>query len=418
MDELSTPAVSALRQAQDTLIEHSLDRISSAHDFYRTLPEADREQIAAVARLGVTMFVDSVESPAAPSTPSQIFSVAPAALTGVITLEQTLALVRTVLDVVVDEAPQAVPEEDHDMVRIFVLSFGRDVGFAAAEVYARAAEARGAWDARLESVAVDSMLHDAPEDAATRAGTAGWNGTGPVAAVAARTTLDALGVSRLRNECRNLANDCLVSVRGDSVLIVLGGEPDSSEPSAASVPPPATKTTKNGSGKGAARRSRASSSELLIDQAAMQVAAGLGGSAVVGTVVPGIGHAGRSLRSALAGLRSLAGWREAPNPVRADDLLPERILAGDEFAAEQILSLVHAPLHEMGDPFESTVATYLALGRSLEATARSLFVHANTVRYRLGRVSEQVGWDATDARDGLMLHMAIIVGRLRENREI
>ena len=24
-----------------------------------------------------------------------------------------------------------------------------------------------------------------------------------------------------------------------------------------------------------------------------------------------------------------------------------------------------------------------------------------------------VGWDATDARDGLMLHMAIIVGRLR-----
>ena len=50
---------------------------------------------------------------------------------------------------------------------------------------------------------------------------------------------------------------------------------------------------------------------------------------------------------------------------------------------------------------------------SLEATARALFVHANTVRYRLGRVSEQVGWDATDARDGLMLHMAIIVGRLR-----
>ena len=50
---------------------------------------------------------------------------------------------------------------------------------------------------------------------------------------------------------------------------------------------------------------------------------------------------------------------------------------------------------------------------NLEATARALFVHANTVRYRLGRVSEQVGWDATDARDGLMLHMAIIVGRLR-----
>ena len=31
-------------------------------------------------------------------------------------------------------------------------------------------------------------------------------------------------------------------------------------------------------------------------------------------------------------------------------------------------------------------------------------------------MSEQVGWDATDARDGLMLHMAIIVGRLRAHQ--
>ena len=399
MDELSAPGVSALRQAQDTIIEHSLDRISSAHDFYRTLPEGSRDQIAAVARLGVTMFVDSAENPSTPLAPSQIFSVAPAALTGVITLEQTLALVRTVLDVVVDEAPRAVPEEDHDTVRILVLTFGRDVGFAAAEVYARAAEARGAWDARLESVAVDAMLHDAPEDAATRAGTAGWNGTGPVAAIAAKTTLDALGISRLRHECRNLASDCLVYVRGDSVLIVLGENP------AAQGPVPS---------KHSAREATA---EQLVDQAAMQVAGGLGGSAVVGPVVSGISHAGRSLRSALAGLRALPGWAEAPNPVHADDLLPERLLAGDELAGEQILSLVHAPLHEMGDPFESTVATYLALGGSLEATARNLFVHANTVRYRLGRVSEQVGWDATNARDGLMLHMAIIVGRLAVSRE-
>ena len=403
MDELSAPGVSALRQAQDTIIEHSLDRISSAHDFYRTLPEGSREQIAAVARLGVTMFVDSAENPSVPLVPSQIFSVAPAALTGVITLEQTLALVRTVLDVVVDEAPRAVPEKDHDTVRILVLTFGRDVGFAAAEVYARAAEARGAWDARLESVAVDAMLHDDPQDAATRAGTAGWNGTGPVAAIAAKTTLDALGVSRLRHECRNLASDCLVSVRGDSVLIVLG---DGSQGGA-----PSSRHSSSHHG------SRAETAEYLVDQAAMQIAGGLGGSAVVGPVVSGISHAGRSLRSALAGLRALPGWAEAPNPVHADDLLPERLLAGDELAGEQILSLVHTPLHEMGDPFESTVATYLALGGSLEATARNLFVHANTVRYRLGRVSEQVGWDATNARDGLMLHMAIIVGRLAAGRD-
>ena len=149
-----------------------------------------------------------------------------------------------------------------------------------------------------------------------------------------------------------------------------------------------------------------------VDEIALEIAASLDGPTVVGPVVAEVDHAGLSLRSALAGLRALPGWAEAPNPVRADDLLPERLLSGDELAHEQILALVHEPLHAMGDPFEETVATYLALGGSLEATARALFVHANTVRYRLGRVSEQVGWDATNPRDGLMLHMAVLVGRL------
>lgn len=391
MDDLSLPAVDSLRRAQNAIIEHSLDRISAEHPWYRTLPEASRRQIDAVARLGVTMFVDSVETPRDDVVPNRIFSVAPAALMGTITLGQTLGLVRTVLDVVIEEAPQAVPAEDHDTVTILALTFGRDVGFAAAEVYARAAEARGAWDARLESVAVDSMLHDSPEDAVTRAGTAGWVGQGPVVALVARAALDAMGASRLRHECRQLSSDCLVSARGDSVIIVLGAAEEA------------------GSSSGAPERA--------LGRAAQTIASMIEGVVVIGPVVPGIGQAGRSLRSALAGLRARPGWPDAPNPVHADDLLPERLLDGDELAAEQITALVGAPLHSMGEPFEETVATYLSLGGSLEATARALFVHANTVRYRLGRVSEQVGWDATDARDGLMLHMAIIVGRLRAHPE-
>ncbi|MDO4242593.1 MAG: helix-turn-helix domain-containing protein [Actinomyces sp.] len=393
MDELSAPAVAALRQAQKTIIEHSLDRISAAHPWYRTLPEASRRQIEKVAGLGVSMFVDSVEDPVSAASPSQIFNVAPAALTGTVTLGQTLSLVRTVVDVVEEEAPDAVPAEDHDAVRVRVLTFGRDVGFTAAEVYARAAEARGAWDARLESVAVDSMLHDSPDEAATRAGTAGWRGQGPVLAVAARTALDALATSRLRHECRQQVKDALVSVRGDSVIVILGGARLSEGDTERGITP-----------------------ERALDTAAMELAAGLDGVAVVGPVVSTVSQAGRSLRSALAGLRALPGWTQAPNPVHADDLLPERLLSGDPLASEQLRVLVSEPLHAMGDPFEETVATYLALGGSLESTARTLFVHANTVRYRLGRVSEQVGWDPTDARDGLMLHMAVIVGRLAAER--
>ena len=148
MDELSTPGITALRHRQDNLVEHSLDRVSATYTWYRGLPQDARTQIASVARLGVEMFVDWVENRSAAASPTRIFSVAPATLTGVVTLDQTLGLVRTVLDVVLEEAPLLVPEDEHDTVRILVLTFGRDVGFAAAEVYARAAEARGAWGAR------------------------------------------------------------------------------------------------------------------------------------------------------------------------------------------------------------------------------------------------------------------------------
>ena len=380
MDELSTPGITALRHRQDNLVEHSLDRVSATYTWYRGLPQDARTQIASVARLGVEMFVDWVENRSAAASPTRIFSVAPATLTGVVTLDQTLGLVRTVLDVVLEEAPLLVPEDEHDTVRILVLTFGRDVGFAAAEVYARAAEARGAWGARLESVAVDAMLHDSSQDVATRAAAAGWRSAGPVVAVAGRAQLDALAVSRLRHQCRGMVSDSLISVRGDSVIIVLGGD------AAGGAHDEETPGTR-------------------VDQAATRVAQELGGAAVVGPVAADVARAGGSLRSALAGLRALS-------PVHADELLPERLLGGDPLATEQILARVYSPLHLMGDPFEETVATYLALGGSLEATARTLFVHANTVRYRLGRVSEQVGWDPTDSRDALMLHVAIIVARL------
>ena len=49
-----------------------------------------------------------------------------------------------------------------------------------------------------------------------------------------------------------------------------------------------------------------------------------------------------------------------------------------------------------------------------EATARALFVHPNTVRYRLKRISEIIGWDATGAREALALHTAIILGSVHD----
>ena len=59
------------------------------------------------------------------------------------------------------------------------MRYAREVAFATAEVYARAAEMRGAWDARLEALVVDSVLRgEADETVRSRASALGWESHG------------------------------------------------------------------------------------------------------------------------------------------------------------------------------------------------------------------------------------------------
>ena len=60
---------------------------------------------------------------------------------------------------------------------------------------------------------------------------------------------------------------------------------------------------------------------------------------------------------------------------------------------------------------------FLDQGLSVEAAARALFVHANTVRYRLRRVHEMTGYSPTDPRDAYALRLALTLGRLLGRRE-
>jgi DNA-binding PucR family transcriptional regulator len=45
-----------------------------------------------------------------------------------------------------------------------------------------------------------------------------------------------------------------------------------------------------------------------------------------------------------------------------------------------------------------------------------LFVHPNTIRYRLRKAADLTGCDATDPRDALVLRIALTVGRLAHSR--
>jgi DNA-binding PucR family transcriptional regulator len=136
------------------------------------------------------------------------------------------------------------------------------------------------------------------------------------------------------------------------------------------------------------------------------------GPVVLGPPAADLATAHASARDALAGLRAARGWPAAPRPVAADDLLPERALAGDVLAHRRLIEAAIEPLDAAGGELLNTLACYLDGGGVLESCARTLFVHPNTVRYRLRRVAELTGRSPNDPRDALVLRFALIAARL------
>jgi DNA-binding PucR family transcriptional regulator len=136
------------------------------------------------------------------------------------------------------------------------------------------------------------------------------------------------------------------------------------------------------------------------------------GPVVVGPAVPSLDQATESARAALAGFRAASAWLGAPSPVSADDLLPERVLAGDMEARRRLRHDAYGALVRAGGGLIETLDAFFANGGVLESAARELFVHPNTVRYRLKRISEVTGLSPLDGRDAYALRLAMTIGRL------
>jgi DNA-binding PucR family transcriptional regulator len=294
-------------------------------------------------------------------------------------------LVRVVIAVVEEKIGEIVPPGDEAVVREAVLRYSREIAFAAAEVYAQAAEARGAWDARLESLVVDALLRGEADDSLrSRAAALGWGASESVVVVVGQTPDAApeIVVDEIRRVARASHLDVLTGVQGDRLVAILGGGSD---------PVRAT--------------------QHLVAQFGP-------GPVVVGPAVPDLLAAGHSAAAAVAGLLAAPAWPEAPRPVLADDLLPERALSGDVIARRTLVEDIYRPLQASGSALLDTLAAYLEQTASLEATARVLFVHPNTVRYRLRRIGEIVGYVPGDPRDAFTLRLALALGRLADGQPL
>jgi DNA-binding PucR family transcriptional regulator len=136
------------------------------------------------------------------------------------------------------------------------------------------------------------------------------------------------------------------------------------------------------------------------------------GPVVIGPTSPTFNAAHTSATEAIAGMNAVPGWSGAPRPVQARELLPERALLGDASAIAVLDAEVMRPLADAGPALTETLDAYLDSGGAIEACARKLFVHPNTVRYRLKRITDFTGRDPTNPRDAYVLRVAATVGRL------
>ena len=97
--------------------------------------------------------------------------------------------------------------------------------------------------------------------------------------------------------------------------------------------------------------------------------------------------------------------------MRSDELLPERALAGDGHARRHLVEEIYLPLLRARGTLIETLAAYFEHGSSLEGAARALFVHPNTVRYRLRQVADLTGYTPTMPRHAFTLEIALVLGR-------
>jgi hypothetical protein len=357
--------------------------MSAQMPWFADLSAEDRSWVGLIVQAGIRHFVEWYDRGAeVQDTPvsTAIFGVAPRELTRVITLQQTVELIRLSIDIVESNVSSLVHPEDAEDVHSAVLHYAREVAFASAEVYARAAESRGAWDARLESLVVDAVLRaDADETVLSRASALGWDVRARTAVVigAVPPGSSDLGddFESLRRAARQHRLEAVCAGQGERLVAVLGGVSDPLD-------------------------------------AAAHVADHFGpGPVVVGPAVDGLATAHVSARAAASAYRAAAGWPAAPRPVRSGDLLAERALAGDGHARRHLVEQVYLVLAEGKETLLATLSTWLELGQSIEATARALFVHPNTVRYRLGQVADVTGLSPSQPRDAFTLHIALVLGQ-------
>jgi sugar diacid utilization regulator len=351
--------------------------------WFSALPANERASVSIVAQSGISNFVEwfsaGLESK---DHVGDIFSSAPRELARALTLQQTVELVRTSMAVVEELVEHIAGSNQYrqSYLRESLLRYSSEIAFAAAEFYARAAENRGAWDARLQDLVLDAILAGSSDDALlARAAAAGWDVNKHVVALVGPVPSTQVAVEihmeQIRRTAKSAKLEVMVGVHNDRMITIVGGIDATDDP------------------------------EVVARPFAGHFGAG---TVVTGSIVSTLQEAHASAQEALSGYRALGYLAGSPRVLRAAELIAARVISGDTSAIEPLVAQLRSSLRE---DVRQTLACYLESAPTIEGCARALFVHVNTVRYRLKRVMEVTGLDPFEPADALTLRIALMIER-------
>src|SRR5579863_3463649 len=162
---VNAETVKRIERATGTLGTAAIAAMDKRLPWFRNMSAENRSWLGLVAQAAIAAFLDWIRHPERnrPAV-TQVFGTAPRELARAVSLQHAVEMMRVIIDAVEAQVDELAAPGNEAELREAVLTYAREIAFSAALVYARTAEARGAWDARLEALVVNSLVRGEAEE--------------------------------------------------------------------------------------------------------------------------------------------------------------------------------------------------------------------------------------------------------------
>lgn len=389
LDAVSPSLVHHIREISGQLTRTVMAHMSVSLPFFAELDAKHRADIGALVQSAIRFFADWVQNPENNNLDyMDVLGSDSVHMVEGLSLQQSVSILHSSMEVI-EQAVINMKDMPEAKVTLLVhaLRYSRELGFSIADYFAAAAEKRGAWDARMETALVDAVVRGAKSEDIRSFGSAlACDANQPVTVmVGTPRSMDRheRTVLRLHQAASDLGYRALAAVQGPYLVTLVN------------VP-----------------------AEVLMDPECPLYEIFSDDQIMLGPTARNLAGASRSAEEAFAALRVAQAMPNVPRVAAADMFIPERAIAGDHRAVQRLFHGIIKPLQKSASAaIRDTLRLYLSVDGGVEEAARQLYVHPNTVRYRLKRVNDITGMDPLDSRMRFTLRIANVLGMLEDINE-